>query len=152
MCQSRWDRRPTLCCEGKRHPHDGTLARLTDHIDLACTMLHHAIDCGKPQSYIQFLCREKWLKHVRLGLRTHSTSGIAHFDQRCGPMHSFSIHRLTLMPMEYLLRFNPKPTPLRHGISGIHRQMKQRLLKALTIDLYFHRRIFNDQIEINGWG
>lgn len=54
------------------------------------------------------------------------------------------------MPGRRLLRFNPEPATLRHGIPRIHRKMKQHLFQPFTIDLDIHRRIFNGHTEIDG--
>ena len=53
------------------------------------------------------------------------------------------------MTTERLLRFNPEPTPIWHGIPRIHGKMEQDLFESFAINFNIHRRIFYGQVQVD---
>ena len=86
---------------------------------------------------------------MRLDLKTHPASRIAHLNQHLGLVPPLATHRYSLIPTGQGLRFNPKPTTLRHGLPRIHGKMQKNLFEPFTVNLDIHRCIVDDEIQLN---
>ena len=82
------------------------------------------------------LGREERLEQVRLNLRAHADSGVAHAEHRVGPGAGAGM-RLDEGVVEVdVAGLDRKPSALRHRVAGVHREVEDDLLDLRRVGLH----------------
>ena len=120
------------------HLEGGSVSGLAVHGDVTTALIDDAVDDGQTQAcaFADLFRGEEWLENARLGFFVHARARVTDGQQDVAPRPDLRVALCIRLVEIDRRRLDGQLAALRHGVTGVHRQVHDDLFDLARIDFH----------------